>query len=174
MIFVTVGTTEFDGLIQEMDRIALTLDEPVVMQVGHGNVCPVYAAEWFPYARSLEPYYRQASLVVSHGGLGTVMEVLQLGGRLIGVSNPRLYDRHQEDLLGTFDKDGFLIWCRDLARLPEVLDTARATSFRPYSPPSCTLHQEIAALLAQPACFSWWHRLTHHDWRRSSCIGSDQ
>jgi UDP-N-acetylglucosamine transferase subunit ALG13 len=162
MIFVTVGTTEFDGLIKEMDLIAPTLHEPVVMQVGHGTVRPAHAAEWFPYAHSLESYYRQASVVVSHGGLGTLVEVLRAGGRLVGVSNPQLYDRHQEDLLATFEKDGYLVWCRELARLPEALDTARVAYFRPYQPPSCTLHQEIAAVLSQPNRSSWWQRLTQH------------
>jgi UDP-N-acetylglucosamine transferase subunit ALG13 len=158
MIFVTVGTTDFDDLIEEMNRIAPTLNEPVVMQVGNGVVRPTHASEWFSYAQSLERYYRQASVVVSHGGLGTLVEVLRLGGRLVGVSNPQLYDRHQEDLLEMFEKDGHLIWCRDLARLPEALDTARVTSFHPYQPPSCTLHQEVAAVVSEYHRSSLWRR----------------
>lgn len=147
MIFVTVGTTEFDGLIREMDRIAPMLREPVVMQIGHGAVRPVHAAEWFPYAPSLEPYYRSARLVVSHGGLGTVLEVLKVGGRLVGVSNHQLYDRHQDDLLAAFSKERHLVWCRDLSQLPEALDAASAATFHPYTSPSCTLPQEISTLL---------------------------
>jgi beta-1,4-N-acetylglucosaminyltransferase len=156
MIFVTVGTTDFDDLIEEMNRIAPTLDEPVVMQVGNGVVRPTHAAEWFTYAHSLEPYYRQANVVVSHGGLGTLVEVLRLGRRLVGVSNPQLYDHHQEDLLEMFERDGHLIWCRNLARLSEALDSARATSFNSYQPPSCTLHQEVAAVLSQHHRSSLW------------------
>ena len=132
------------------------------MQLGRGRARPQHAAEHFPFMPSLTPYYRQASLVVSHGGLGTVVEVLQAGGRLVGVSNPERYDRHQEDLLGAFEEAGHLVWCRDLSRLDEALAAARSAHFRRYPTPPCTLHEEIAAILAEPSRPSWLRRL----WRQ--------
>jgi UDP-N-acetylglucosamine transferase subunit ALG13 len=141
-----------------MDRVAPTLEEPVVMQLGSGKARPLNAAESFPFASSLTPFYQRASMVVSHGGLGTIIEVLQAGKRLVGVSNPELNDQHQEDLLAEFEAAGYLIWCRDLSRLGEALLAARAKQFQPYSTPPCTLHEEIAAILAEPAP-RWRERL---------------
>jgi UDP-N-acetylglucosamine transferase subunit ALG13 len=148
MIFVAVGTSDFDPLIRTMDDLAPSLGEPVVMQVGRGTWHPVYAARWFPFAPSLEPYYRAASVVVSHGGLGTLVEVLRARKRLVGVSNPERYDRHQEDLLSAFEQAGYLVWCRDLRRMGEAIAAARTRTFRIYRNPPCTLHHEIARLLA--------------------------
>ncbi|MBC7223470.1 MAG: hypothetical protein H5T59_04215 [Anaerolineae bacterium] len=146
MIFVTVGTTEFDALVRAMDAWAAGHDEPVVMQIGHGCYVPRHG-EHFRFAPTLVPYYNQADLVVAHGGLGTTMEVLHLGKPLVSVSNPDRYDRHQEDLLEALDAAGHLLWCRDLARLPEAIAEARRRAFVPYAPPPCRIHEVIAAYL---------------------------
>ena len=147
MIFVTVGTTDFDALVQAMDRLAPTLGEEVVAQIGQGRYEPRQVSEWFRLAPSLDPYYSRARLVVSHGGLGTLMEVLGRGGRLVGVSNPDRYDRHQEDLLSYLDEAGHLVWCRDLGRLSEAIALAGEKAFVPYQPPPCTIHQVIDEFL---------------------------
>lgn len=149
MIFVTVGSTDFDALIQTMDDLAPALDEPVVMQIGGGSHVPQHAAGHVRYAPSLQPYIQQADLVVSHGGLGTVLEVLAAGKRLVAVSNPDRYDSHQDDLLGEMEREGHLTWCRDLSHLEADIRAARARAPIPYVPPPCTIHVEIASFLRQ-------------------------
>jgi beta-1,4-N-acetylglucosaminyltransferase len=146
MIFVTVGTTDFDALVRLMDGLAPTLSEPVVAQIGRGEFVPEHV-EWFRLAPDLRPYYAQADVVVSHGGLGTLVEVLTLGKRLIGVSNPDRYDRHQEDLLGYLESQQQLVWCRDLSLIPALLREIRSMTFAPYSAPPCTIAEEIRSYL---------------------------
>ena len=146
MVFVTVGTTEFDALVRAMDDLAPRLGEPVVMQIGRGIYEPRHG-EFFRFAPSLSSYYQSVDLVVAHGGLGTTTEVLSLGKRLVGVSNPDRYDRHQEDLLGAMDAAGHLLWCRDLADLGQAIAEARRRTFVRYEPPSCTIHEVIAEYL---------------------------
>ncbi|NLE76981.1 MAG: hypothetical protein GX605_09575 [Chloroflexi bacterium] len=142
MIFVTVGTTEFDGLVRAMDELAPSLGQPVVMQIGHGAYEP-HQAQFFRFAGSLAPHLAQADLVVAHGGLGTTMEVLYLGKPLVSVSNPDRYDRHQEDLLGTMEGLGHLLWCRRLEGLGQAIAEAGQRTFVPYQPPPCTIHEVI-------------------------------
>lgn len=146
MIFVTVGTTDFDALIKHIDGLAPALSEPVVAQTGRGEYVPSHC-ESFRFAPSLDPYYDQARLVVAHGGLGTAIEVLQRGLPLIGVSNPDRYDRHQDDLLGTLSERGHMIWCRDLDRLQEAIERADRMQFVPYEAPECQIAQEIRRYL---------------------------
>lgn len=149
MIFVTVGSTDFDALIRAMDEIAGRLDEPVVMQIGSGKYLPVHAAEYFRYALLLDPYYDRAEVIVSHGGLGTIMEAIHKGKRLVAVSNPDRYDAHQEDILGFLAAGGHLIWCRELDRLADELQGARAWEPVPLPEPECRIHLVIHEFLQQ-------------------------
>jgi UDP-N-acetylglucosamine transferase subunit ALG13 len=149
MIFVTVGTTDFDDLVRVMDELAPTLGEEVIAQIGRGAYTPVHM-EHFRFAPTLDSYYSRARLVVAHGGLGTAIEVLQRGIRLIGVSNPDRYDRHQEDLLGTLERRGHMIWCRSLQELPQALRDAAERSFAPYEAPLCRIAEVIREYLGLP------------------------
>jgi len=147
MIFVTVGTTDFDALVERVDQLAPELMQPVVMQIGVGHYQPQCVAEYFRFAPSLEPYFEQATLVISHGGLGALVEALRRRCRLIGVSNPERYDRHQDDLLSYFEEQGYLLWCRDLAHLDRDLERAVQMTFRPYPDPPCEIHDVINTFL---------------------------
>lgn len=154
MIFVTVGTTEFDALVQAADQLAAA-GADVVIQIGHGLVEPGHA-QWFRFAPSLDGYYETADVVVTHGGLGTVSEVLQRGLPLVGVSNPDRYDRHQDQILLTMEAEGHLIWCRDLADLPEAVQQAASSDLVPYQPPPSRIGAVIREFLA---CFPADHAL---------------
>jgi UDP-N-acetylglucosamine transferase subunit ALG13 len=142
LIFVTVGTTEFDALVRRMDELAPGLGEPVVAQIGRGTYVPS-ACEYLRFAPSLDAYYEQAWLVVSHGGLGTLVEVLQRGIRLVGVSNPDRYDRHQEDILRALCDKGHMVWCQDLRDLRSALEAAATGAFVPYETPPCRIAEVI-------------------------------
>jgi UDP-N-acetylglucosamine transferase subunit ALG13 len=145
-MFVTVGSTDFDALVQAVDTLAPSLQIQGVMQIGHGQYVPVNLP-YFRFAPSLAPYYEQASLVIAHGGLAITMEVLSRGLPLVSVSNPDRYDDHQQDLLATMAKDGYLVWCRQLDELKQAIETAQATPLRCYQPPECEIHLVISEFL---------------------------
>jgi UDP-N-acetylglucosamine transferase subunit ALG13 len=147
MIFCTVGTTEFDPLVQAMDALAPGLDEPVIFQIGQGIYEPAHG-EWFRFRSSIEDLVAEASLVVAHGGFGTTIEVLQSGAPLVSVPNPDRYDQHQEAILRRFEADGYLVACYDLAGLENAIARARTEPSKPYPRPQTTLHLEIKAFLA--------------------------
>jgi UDP-N-acetylglucosamine transferase subunit ALG13 len=142
MIFVTVGSTDFDALTVAMDELAPSLGTRVVMQVGLGAHVPANA-EYFRFAPSLDHYYDDAELVVGHGGYGTVVEALERGKRLVCVVNPTTYDRHQEHLLRVLEEQGCLLWCREVQRLGEAIAAARVKQFEVYQPPECHIHETI-------------------------------
>jgi len=147
MIFVTVGSGDFDPLIQAMDEIcARRPDLEVLMQIGLGRYEPQHAP-FFRFAPSLEPYYDRADLVIAHGGVGVTMEVLRRGLPLIGVDNPDRPDQHQVDLLSYLSEGGYLVWCHDLNRLEATIDSIRSRKLRRWEPPPCTIHLIVDAFL---------------------------
>ncbi len=148
MIFCTVGTTDFDPLLAAVDAVAPTLNETVLFQIGQGLYEPRHGP-WFRLRPSIDDILAEASLVIAHGGFGTIIEVLTLGKPLICVPNPDRYDRHQEQILRRFAADGYLLACFDLADLPAAIDRARISSFNRYELPNATLHTEIRAYLQE-------------------------
>ena len=146
MIFCTVGTTDFDPLIQAVDALAPVLEEPVLFQIGQGKYEPRHG-EWFRLRPSITNLLAEASLVIAHGGFGTTIEALTAGTPLVSVPNPDRYDRHQEEILRQFAADDYLIACFDLDDLFAVITQARTVRLRPYEPPTTTLHIEIRQFL---------------------------
>lgn len=153
-IFVTVGSTDFDVLIQAVDRLAPSLESRGVMQIGHGQYTPVNLP-YFRFAPSLDPYYERATLVVAHGGLATTMEVLQRGLPLVSVSNSDRYDNHQEDLVSTMDAQGYLVWCRQLDQLEQAIEAAQKGPLQRYLPCKCEIHRVIGRYLGQRVRGRW-------------------
>lgn len=145
-IFVTVGSTDFDTLIQAVDTLAPSLPGTGIMQIGGGLYEPSNMP-FFRFANSLDPYYQQATLVIAHGGLATTMEVLMRGLPLVSVSNPDRYDNHQDDLLSNMAEEGYLVWCRQLADLKQAIQTAQTTSLKPYEQCECEIHTHIHRFL---------------------------
>ena len=146
-LFVTVGSTDFDPLVQKVDELAPRLRTPGgIMQIGHGRYMP-NNLPYFRFAPSLDPYYDQAALVVAHGGLAVTMEVLARGLPLVSVSNADRYDQHQAELLQALANEGYLHWCKQLDQLEDVICAAQAHAPRRYTPPDCAIHREIDAYL---------------------------
>lgn len=145
MILVATGTTGFDALVQAMDNLSLGLSEEVVMQIGRSKYVPEHC-EHFRFVPSLAPYYERASLVVSHGGLGIVTEVLERRRPLVAVEDPKQPARHQREILSIWEQEGYLVWCKDLQELPEAMERAK-TQLRPYTTPECWIHTTVAEFL---------------------------
>ena len=145
MIFVTVGTTDFNALVKAIDEHSQSLSEEVVMQIGRSSYEPQHC-EYFRFVPSLTPYYERASVVISHGGVGITTEVLQHGRPLVAVEDVDQPERHQREILEVLVQEGYLIWCKDLHELPEAIEQAK-TQLKPYVTPECQIHTIVAGFL---------------------------
>jgi UDP-N-acetylglucosamine transferase subunit ALG13 len=145
MIFVAVGTASFSALIKAVDELAPALNEEVVMQIGRSLYEPKNC-EYFRFAPSLTSFYERASLVISHGGLGIVTEVIGRGLPLVAVENPDVTDRHQTEILSVWDQDKHLVWCRGLIHLSQAIEKAKG-GLIPYSVSKCQIHTIIGEFL---------------------------
>ena len=85
--------------------------------------------------------------MIAHGGLGTAVEAIGRGCRLLAIANPDRYDHHQEDLLTTLAEAGHLLWCRDMVKLDQYISAALTFQPVPYVCPPCTIHDVIADYL---------------------------
>jgi len=146
MIFVTVGTTQFDELVEAIDSIAPKLEEEVIIQMGNCKFIPKYC-RYFTFDDDLLKYFKQADIVVAHGGAGVTFETLKLGNILISKDNPNVLDGHQQDLLKKLSQDGYLIWCKDLNMLENCIIKAKNMCAKKYLIPECGIDTIIVEYL---------------------------
>jgi len=145
MIFVTVGTTAFEGLIKAADK--LDSKEKVIIQKADGAYEPKNH-EFFALTHEFSSYVDRAELVITHGGAGILFELLDKGKKIIGVANEERDDLHQSDLLGELAAEGYIIWCRDLNDLAKEVARAQEFKFKRYIKPECHMAEEIIAKFA--------------------------
>ncbi|EFO18573.1 glycosyltransferase 28 domain containing 1 [Loa loa] len=136
--FVTVGSTEFDGLIravverkclESLNQIGIT---DLLIQIGRGKVqlkkgnrCGVNI-NYYRYKDDILQDITGADLVIGHAGAGTCLEVLRCQKPFVVVVNEELMNNHQWELAERLHELGHIFCTKpnDLAeiiRLPEIL-----------------------------------------------------
>lgn len=95
MIFVTVGThpDQFDRLIKHIDSISPKIKEKIIIQRGFTKYVPKNT-ESFTFANSLEPYFKEARIVISHSATSLLEFVLFNKKPLITVPRQKIYKEH--------------------------------------------------------------------------------
>ena len=93
-----VKVNEFTRLIRKMDEVAGRLDEEVVMQIGSVPYEPQNAKHFShtSYQESLS-YFQNASLVVGHGGAGTILNALRFHVPIVVVPRSQRFGEHFDD-----------------------------------------------------------------------------
>jgi beta-1,4-N-acetylglucosaminyltransferase len=144
VIFVTVGTGKFEELIKEIDRIAPKLKDKIIIQIGSGNYKPKNC-KWFKFAPNLQKYYKQATLIIAHGGPGTVFEILDTGKKFIACANrDRTDPLHQVEFLEAISKESTsLLYCRNISQLKTYIEKAKKTKFKKYKKATCWMDMEV-------------------------------
>lgn len=123
MIFVTVGTSGFEPLIKEIDRLAassLMKDHKVVCQIGNGVYLPENC-EYFRYKNDISDFMNQADLIICHGGTGSTMAAIATQNPFIVVTNTSLADNHQEEFILALCEHAPIIWTDNPENLAELI-----------------------------------------------------
>jgi len=138
-VFVTVGTTQFDKLVQAVTSpdvctlLQLQGYDSMLVQLGAGTYepdddsIPGFSVTSYRYKDSLEDDMSRAQLVISHAGAGSVLEALGANKRLVVVVNSDLMGNHQLELAQRLGQDKHLVYTTPgelLATLRDLPDTA--------------------------------------------------
>ncbi|EFC49926.1 predicted protein [Naegleria gruberi] len=124
-IFVTVGTTQFEDLIQLICKPSVLQVfynqgyTHITIQIGTGSFeppsqCPIKGMTWECYRKkpSIKEDIISADLMITHAGAGSIFETLKLGKKLIAVPNESLMGNHQLELAKALEGTGNLISAR--------------------------------------------------------------
>jgi beta-1,4-N-acetylglucosaminyltransferase len=140
-ILVVVGSGEFDELVEQVDRLRRP-EHVFTLQIGLGAYQP-RRHPWFRFTDDLAPFYLEADLVISHGGMGTILECLQASKKLIAVPNLHRKDHHQLEIVQELARQGHLLCCPEPLQIGSFVDRAMDYPFVPYVRPRCEIAQAI-------------------------------
>ncbi|NCB33686.1 MAG: exopolysaccharide biosynthesis protein [Erysipelotrichia bacterium] len=138
MILVTLGTQDkqfprlLDAVQKAIDDGAIK--DRVVVQAGH-TVYKSNDMEIFDFIEQekFSAFLNSADLIITHGGVGTIMTALKEHKKILAAARLVQYGEHQSDhqveLLESFNDDHYLIYMKDLSDIRPYL--AQADIFAP-------------------------------------------
>ena len=138
MILVMLGTqnNSFERLLKKMDELIekKVIDEKVIVQSGYTNYESknMRIFDLIPQ-EELERYQEQADLIITHGGVGSIVSSIKKGKKVIAI--PRLHryhehvNDHQKQIVESFDKKGYIIGIQRIDELKNAI--IRAQKFVP-------------------------------------------
>ena len=138
MILVTLGTQDkqFIRLVKELDRLVenKTIKEKVIVQL----VTTKYQTKNFEtfdliQYDKLEKLTEEASLIITHGGVGSILTGLKKGKKVIAIPRLSAYKEHTNDhqiqIVDEFYNTGYILKCDNPSDLENVLKKVK--DFKP-------------------------------------------
>jgi beta-1,4-N-acetylglucosaminyltransferase len=115
-IFVTVGTTKFDLLIEYLDKDDFFKTFNMEFQIANGNYIPSNHL-YYQFVENIKEKYMAADIVITHGGAGTVYQLLEIKKTIIVVPNLMRRDKHQLDIAKFVDENNYGLVAYDFSQL---------------------------------------------------------
>ncbi len=141
MIFVVLGTHElpFDRLLEEIDKLILAgkINEEVLVQAGHTKFRSE-RMEFFDFTtyEHMAELYREANIIITHGGTGSITMGMKMGKKVIAV--PRLVkygehnDNHQLEIVKQFYQTGHILYWDEPEELWQVMEELKSFQPKPF------------------------------------------
>lgn len=142
MILVVVGTQkfQFNRLLEKVDELIKdgTIKEKVVAQTGYSTYQPQrYSAFDFLDEKQFSKYVQECDILITHGGLGSILNGIKAKKKVIVVSRLKKYDEHvdnhQCEIAGAFAELGYVCLCKELKYLGKYLKVIKKKSFRDFN-----------------------------------------
>jgi beta-1,4-N-acetylglucosaminyltransferase len=109
-IFVTVGTASFERLVTTIDNISEHINEKILVQIGRTEYEPKNV-DFFRFTKDLNEFNElneNAKIIISHAGIGNVMNALDKNKPLIILPRRKKYkeviDDHQVKMAKSLEK----------------------------------------------------------------------
>ena len=143
-ILVTVGTTSF----LELKNLALNKDfyellinngfSQLYIQIGNNqfeNIEKSYKTLKiilfnFKPSESFNHLIKDCNLIISHGGAGTLIQSILFGKKPIAISNDKVKDNHQVELIKELKSNGYIYECQIKNLFDFLKDNISITSFK--------------------------------------------
>lgn len=130
MILVTLGTQDKSfvrllNVLENQIEAGLIQDE-VIVQSGytkfeskHMKLIPYFSQD------ELDQYRKNADCIITHGGVGSILDGCRYDKKIIGVARLKQYKEHindhQVEICEQFSQDGYILFARNLEDIPQLI-----------------------------------------------------
>ena len=152
MILVSVGTQKFpfDRLIRSVDELVEkgVIDEEVCMQIGTSTYTPKHCSyqDYIP-AEIMKKKLQECSLLITHAGVGSILEACTYGKPVIVLPRLKKYmehvDDHQVEIARAFSEQGYIYYCNDEKELTNAVHSAPSWKYSQYQ----SSNQKIVSII---------------------------
>lgn len=142
MIFVTVGTQDkqFKRLLIEVERLIKIgkIKDSVIAQIGNTKFKTTLPESNLKIIRFTTPkqmteLIKDAAFIITHGGVGTIIEAMNLEKKIIAVPRLKKYKEHVNDhqlqIIENFNNYGYIIGTKGVEELELALN--KVPNFEP-------------------------------------------
>lgn len=142
MIFVTLGTQDkpfkrlLDAIQKQIDNG--NIKEEVIVQAG---CTPFDSKEMKIYdmmdMETFETYVKNCDLMIAHGGVGSILDALREGKKVIAAARLGKYGEaandHQKQIIDEFSKEGYILSLNNFDELDKVLKQVKKFKPKKYA-----------------------------------------
>ncbi len=141
MILVLLGTqnNSFHRLLEEIEKNIEdgTINEEVIVQAGYTKFkSHKMRIIDFISKEQLDKFQDEADLIITHGGVGSIISSIQKGKKVIAV--PRIHEygehvnNHQTDIVKSFNEQGYIIGIEGVEELKQAIIKSKTFNPKEY------------------------------------------
>ncbi len=167
MILVTLGTQDksFVRLLEAIDKQCnkKNIKEKVIVQAGYTKY-ESKNMEIFDLVspKKLEEYMKEASIIITHGGVGSILTALKFNKKVIAAPRLSKYFEHTNDhqvqIIDEFEKLGYILALKDFSKLDKILESSRKFIPKKYKSNNKAFVELIDNYIKSTNNISWWNR----------------
>lgn len=167
MILVTLGTQDknFERLLKAIDKEIDkgNIKDKVVVQAGYTK----YKSKDMEIFKSvsndrLEELMDEASLIITHGGVGSILTALKHHKKVIATPRLAKYNEHtndhQKQIIEEFGKLGYIIPLKDLTKLDKILVKSKTFKPKEFNSNNENFKKLIVSYIEKTNHISWFNR----------------
>eukprot|EP00382_Lankesteria_abbotti_P005484 CAMPEP_0113851194 /NCGR_PEP_ID=MMETSP0372-20130328/4439_1 /TAXON_ID=340204 /ORGANISM="Lankesteria abbotti" /LENGTH=159 /DNA_ID=CAMNT_0000821845 /DNA_START=92 /DNA_END=568 /DNA_ORIENTATION=- /assembly_acc=CAM_ASM_000359 len=144
IIFVTVGTTSFDRLLDVVDSVpfhelavSLGFHKLVVQMAGLHTIgeSPLQIVESFELKPSIQQEVDGCDVVICHAGAGSVLQCLKAKKKCLAVVNGDLMGNHQIELALQLEEENYLLAAKSPSEVPSKFKKLCSSNLKEFPKP---------------------------------------
>lgn len=167
MILVTLGTQDkdFSRLLKVLDKEIEkgNIKDKVIVQSGNtkykSNNMEIFD---FVSNRKLEELIEKSKLVITHGGVGSILTALKHNKKVIAAPRLSKYREHQNDhqkqIVKEFSKRGYILELTNFNKIGEVLENSKKFKPEKYKSNTKNMIKLIDNYIEEDNHISWYNK----------------